>query len=135
MFALLLILLGLLFCWLIYKWAVYALPCITGLCAGQWAYETGAGWVGAAVVALVTAIMIFMIARAAYAGAGSALVRWLLAGCFVAPSLMMSYNIAIDLLAGAVASPVWHGVLAGAFAWLTGAIALRRLTEDVLEAG
>lgn len=135
MFALLLLLLGLLFCWLLYKGAVYALPCLAGLCTGQWAYETGAGWTGAIVVALITAVTAFMLARVAYANAASVVLRRLLAACFVAPTLVMSYNIAIDLLAGAVASSVWLHLLGGAFALLMGMVALRRLTEDALDAG
>lgn len=133
MFTLTLVFLALLLCWLLYKGALYAAPCLAGLCAGQWAYETGAGLAGAVVLALITAIMIFMIARIAYASAGSALVRWVLAACFVVPTLVVSYNIAIDLLAGAVASSVWLNLLGGAFALLMGAIALRRLTEDAPE--
>lgn len=135
MFALLLILVGLCYCWLLYKGAVYAAPCLAGLCAGQWAYETGAGLAGAAVLALITAIAIFVLARIAYASAASALVRWALAACFVAPTLVVSYNIAIDILAGAVASAVWLHLLGGAFASLMGAIALRRLSEDGWEGG
>jgi hypothetical protein len=135
MFGLLLLLLGLLFCWLVYKGAVYALPCLAGFCLGQWAYETGAGLAGAAGLALIISTMIFTMARAAHAGAASAILRWLVAAGFVAPTLVMSYNIATDLLAEAVASPVWLDVLAGAFALLMGAIALRRLTEDAPEAG
>jgi len=135
MFALLLILAGLCYCWLIYKGAVYALPCLVGLCAGQWAFETGAGLAGAAVLALIMAIAIFVIARTAYASAASALVRWALAACFVAPTLVVSYNIAIDILAGAVASAAWLHLLGGAFALLMGAIALRRLSEDGWKGG
>ncbi len=133
MFALLLILVGLCYCWLLYKAAVYAAPCLAGLCTGQWAYATGAGLAGAAVLALITAIMIFMLARAAYDRAGSGLVRWVLAACFVVPTLVVSYTIAIDVLAGAVASAVWLHLLGGAFALLMGAIALRRLSEDASE--
>jgi hypothetical protein len=43
------------------------------------------------------------------------------------------FTIAIDILAGAVASSVWLHLLGGAFALLMGAIALRRLSEDVSE--
>lgn len=133
MFTLTLLLLALLFCWLLYKGAVYAAPCLAGLCAGQWAYATGAGLAGAAVLALITAIMIFILARTAYDRAGSALVRWVLAACFVAPTLVVSDTIAIDVLAGSVASAVWLHLLGGAFALLMGAIALRRLSEDASE--
>lgn len=133
MFTLTLVFLALLLCWLLYKGALYAAPCLAGLCAGQWAYETGAGLAGAVVLALITAIMIFELARAAYAGAASGIMRWALAACFVVPTLVVSYTIAIDVLAGAVASAVWLHLLGGAFALLMGAIALRRLSEDASE--
>ena len=42
----------------------------------------------------------------------------------------MSYNIAIDLLAGSVPSSGWRQLAAGGCALLAGAIALRRLTEE-----
>lgn len=135
MFALALLLLGLCFCWLLYKGAVYALPCLVGCSVGQWAYAVGAGLAGAGIVGLVTAIVALVAARAAYAGASPRVVRWLLAAGFVAPTLVLSYYIAIDLLAGVGASPVWLHLLGGAFAVLMGAIALRRLSEDGTETG
>lgn len=135
MFALLLLLLGFCFCWILYKGAVYALPCVAGFSVGQWAYQTGAGSAGAGVLAFVTAIAVFMMARIAYDRAASVIVRWSLAACFVAPTLVMSYNIAIDLLAGSAPSSGWRQLVAGGCALLAGAIALRRLTEETRKPG
>ena len=34
-------------CWLLFTLAVFALPFFAGVTAGTWAYDTGAGWLGA----------------------------------------------------------------------------------------
>ena len=38
------------FCWLLFTLAVFALPLFAGVTAGGWAYQTGAGWLGAILI-------------------------------------------------------------------------------------
>ena len=67
MSALALPLLVLMLVWLFYKVTTYALPCLTGLIAARYAFETGAGWFGAFVVWGVTALSAFGLMRWLYA--------------------------------------------------------------------
>ncbi|MCA3581717.1 MAG: hypothetical protein IOD08_31010 [Bradyrhizobium sp.] len=43
------------FCWLLFTLAVFALPFFAGVTAGMWAYNTGAGWLGAILVGALAA--------------------------------------------------------------------------------
>ncbi len=44
-------------CWLLFTLAVFALPFFAGVSAGTWAYQTGAGWLGAIIVGLIAAAL------------------------------------------------------------------------------
>ena len=43
------------FCWLLFTLAVFALPLFAGATAGGWAYQTGAGWLGAILIGTLAA--------------------------------------------------------------------------------
>ncbi len=45
------------FCWLLFTFAIYALPFFAGLTAGLFAYESGAGPLGAMAVALTAGVI------------------------------------------------------------------------------
>ncbi|MDU0959766.1 MAG: hypothetical protein E7A86_32095, partial [Bradyrhizobium sp.] len=42
-------------CWLLFTLAVFALPFFAGVTAGTWAYDTGAGWLGAILIGMLGA--------------------------------------------------------------------------------
>lgn len=44
-------------CWLLFTLAVFALPFFAGVSSGTWAYQTGAGWLGAIIIGLVGAAL------------------------------------------------------------------------------
>lgn len=130
MFVLLLLLAGLCFCWLVYKGAVYALPFVIGWSLGKIAYQLGSGFPVALLFGCGAAIAVFTLARAAYAAIPIHAFRWLLALVFVTPTLVMAYNVALDLLSGSTPSPLWRHGASGAIALLAGSVALRRLAGE-----
>jgi hypothetical protein len=111
MFALFLLLAAILFWWVTYKFTIYALPCFAGVVAGQCAFDTGAGWVGAFIVWAVTALVAFQLMRLLYASTTLPPVRILLALCFVAPSGVFGYFLFDDLSADQIPSEVWRQAL------------------------
>ena len=94
-----LLLMALLWCWAMYKAAIYALPLGVGYYVGGFAFETAAGGIGAFVVGGFVALVTYVAFQVAFARAQSQMERWLIAGVFVGPSVIMSYNITLDLFA------------------------------------
>jgi hypothetical protein len=135
MTVLLLLVVGLCLCWLIYKVTIHALPCLVGLGIGQLAYASGAGWSGATLVGLVSAIAFFLTARAVFVTISCAPLRWLAAFAFVGPTLVLAYNIGLDALGSCVPSEIWRQLIAAGLAIVAGGVALVRLVEPEADGG
>lgn len=129
MSALALPLLLLMLVWLFYKVTTYALPCLTGLVVARYAFEAGAGWLGAFVVWGATALVAFELMRWLYASVTQPILRAALSVAFVTPSALMSYFILTNLSAGHVPSELWRQVLCTFGAGVIGLMALARLAE------
>ena len=87
MSALALPLLAFMLIWLVYTLTTYALPCLAGLAAATYAFETGSGWFGACVVFGLTAITVFGLMRWLFAVASHPTNRIMLSLAFVAPAI------------------------------------------------
>ena len=110
MSALALPLLALVLVWLVYTVTTYALPCLAGLAAASFAFETGSGWFGACAVFGLTAIAVFGLMRWLFAVASHATARIMLSLAFVAPAVLMTYFLLESLSAGHVPSETWRQV-------------------------
>lgn len=115
--------------WLFYKVTTYALPCLTGLIVARYAFEVGAGWLGAFVVWGVTALVAFGLMRWLYASVTQPILRAVLSVAFVTPSVVMSYFILNTLSVGQVPSELWRQALCILGAGIIGLMALARLAE------
>lgn len=107
------------FCWLLFTLAVFALPFFAGVCAGTWAFHTGAGWFGAIVVVIVAAGLtlgagqvLMMIVRPLWA-------RLLIALVFVAPAVIAGYHATHGIVKHTMPSEAWQLVFS-----IVGAIAV-----------
>lgn len=95
-------------CWLLFTLAVFALPLFVGVSLGNWAFNTGAGWLGAAVVGLVAA--------AATLGLGQLLIgtvrplwaRLAIAIAFVAPAAVAGYYATLGIVKHTMPSEGWQ---------------------------
>jgi len=99
--------------------ATYALPFFVGLSAAQWAYGTGAGLLGAAMIGLVAAGAAYTVLALALAATRSNLVRAVLALAFVVPAGIAGYHLIHGVAALTTPSEAWRQV----FAWI-GAVAV-----------
>jgi hypothetical protein len=114
--------------WALYKLIVYALPCLLGFGVAYLAANTGAGWFGVALAGLAAAVSSFFLLRFLLAHVPYGILRWALAAMFALPTAVLAYSIGIDVLASSVPSELWRQALSTAFAFVTSAIAFRRLT-------
>ena len=79
-------------CWLLFALATFALPAFTGIAAATWAYQTGAGQPGSALVGLVAASLVFGIAQFLILFARPMWVKLVVALAFVAPAAVAGFH-------------------------------------------
>jgi len=113
--------------WLVYTITTYALPCLAGLIVARYAFETGAGWLGACAIFGATALLVFGLMRWLFAVVTNPLARIVLAIAFVMPAGVMSYVILGELSVGHVPSELWRQALCVTGAGMSGLMAFGRL--------
>ena len=116
-----------LFCWLIFMLAVYALPFFVAINAGIWAYHSGAGLIGAPIIAIVAGGMALAIAQTAFAMTRSPVLRAVIAVLFALPATFAGYHVTLAMAQIGVPSLVWQEVIACLGAALIGSAAWTRL--------
>ncbi len=79
------------FCWLLFTLAVFALPFYAGLTIGAWAFHTGAGWLGGAVVGVIAAGVTFGVGQLALAFVPWTWLRLAIVLVYAAPATIAGY--------------------------------------------
>lgn len=115
------------FCILLVRFTIYALPTFMGVAAGLWAFDTGAGAIGAITVGAVAAGATLAICQLAFSLAPSVVVRTLVAFIFASPAAYAGYHVVFGLAAYGVSSDAWRHVFAVAGAIAIGVAAIARL--------
>ena len=102
-----------LFCVLLFRFAIYALPAAIGMALGYWAITTGAGAIGGIFAGLVAGVFVFMLGQHVFASSRSRTTRAVVAGLFVVPAIWLGYNMVLQLseVAG-TSSDLWRHVFA-----------------------
>jgi hypothetical protein len=117
-----------LFCWLIFALAVYALPFFVAINAGIWAFHSGAGPLGTALVAVVAGGMTLAIAQIAFAMTRSPILRAVIAALFSLPATFAGYHVVLAMAQIGVPSLAWQEIFACLGALFIGGTAWTRLT-------
>lgn len=110
-----------------YTLATYALPFMLGLNAAQFAYHTGSGFIGAALVGLVAAGATFGLLVILFETLRSPILRLIVALVFAAPAAVAGYALVHGVTKESVPSEIWRQIfciVGGAF---VGVSALVRL--------
>jgi hypothetical protein len=115
-----------LFCWMLFNLAVYALPFFVALTAGMFAYDTGAGAIGAIAVALLAGTVAFVFGQAAFACTRSSAVRSIIAMIYAAPAAYAGYHMVHGLAAIGAPAAAWHEFLSIAGSAIIGVVAWSR---------
>jgi len=96
------------FCWLLFTLAVFALPFFAGVTAGMWAYDTGAGWLGAIIVGALAAGLTFGIGQLLLVFVRPLWARIAIALAFVAPAAIAGYHATHGIVKHAVGRLAAH---------------------------
>lgn len=122
-------LVAILIVWILRTATVYALPLVVGLGAAILAFKSGAGLEGASIVAVAAAVGTFVSLRFLLAQMPDGPARSMIAFMLILPSLIMGYNIGLDVLEGVVASDTGRQAISISYAVFGGWLAFIRLTE------
>lgn len=95
-------------CWLLFTMAVFALPLFVGVSVGNWAYHTGAGWLGAAVIGLVSAGATLGLAQLLIGTVRPLWARLAIATAFVAPAAIAGYYATFGIVKHTMPSETWQ---------------------------
>lgn len=114
-------------CILAYRLATYALPVALALWAGRLAFDTGAGWFGAALIALIGGVASYYVLAVMFVTLRSPIPRMILAVIFTVPAIIAGYALVYGVMAESVPSPIWLQIFSVAGGIVTGISALLRL--------
>lgn len=97
---------------LLFTPAIYTVPFFVGLTVGMWAFETGAGLIGALLVGLVAGVVALFAAQLLFASVRSLALRAVIALLFAAPAAVAGYHAVLGISALLVPSEAWQHVFA-----------------------
>ncbi len=117
---------------LMFNMAIYALPLFAGVTAGRFAYDTGAGWLGAILIGLLAAIATLGVGQLILAATKSNLLRLGIAIAFAAPAAFAGYHVVLGLSRIGGAHGIWQPIFAGVGAVIIAGAALVRLATPVI---
>lgn len=115
-------------CWLLFTFAVFALPLFAGLTLGLWAYGTGAGVLGGALVGAVAAAATFGLFQLLLRFVRPAWLKLVVLLVFVGPSIIAGYHATFGIMKLTMPSESWQVVFATMGAIAVGIVAFLRLT-------
>jgi hypothetical protein len=113
---------------LICRLAVDALPVFVACAVGFWTYETGAGPIGAIILALAAGAGTVAAGRFLFDATRNRALRLLLILLFAAPAAVTGYYVVLGLGRLAVPSEAWQHVFAALGALIVGLTAAARLS-------
>ena len=118
-------------CVLAYTLAVYALPFMLGVTAAQFAYHTGAGFIGAGLVGFVAAVAAFGVLALLFDTLRSPILRLIVALVFSAPAAVAGYALVHGVTKEAVSSEIWRQIFCIVGGGCVGIAAWMRLAAGV----
>jgi len=118
-------------CVLAYTLATYALPFMLGVTAAQFAYHTGAGFIGAGLVGFVAAVAAFGVLALLFDTLRSPILRLIVALVFAAPAAVAGYALVHGVTKEAVSSEIWRQIFCIVGGGCVGIAAWMRLAAGV----
>ena len=112
-------------CGLLFTLAVFALPFFAGVTIGTWAYQSGAGWLGAILVGMVGAGVTLGVGQILLGIVRPLWARLLIA--FVAPAAIAGYHATHGIVKHTVPSETWQLVFSVIGAAAVGVTAFARV--------
>ena len=116
-------------CWLLFSLAVYALPFFVAVTVGYYAFENGAGPIGAIVVALFAGAAALVLGQLAFATIRSPIIRLALGALYALPAGLAGFHAVKGLSQAGGAGETWTLVFATVGAIIVGVTAWVRIAS------
>lgn len=97
-----------LLCWLLFTLAVFALPFFVGETSGMWAFNSGAGWLGAIVVGALAAGLTFGVGQLLLGIVRPLWAKFAISLVFVAPAAIAGYHATHGIAKHLMPSDAWQ---------------------------
>ena len=117
---------------LMFNMAILALPFFVAVAAGRFAYDTGAGALGAIVIGIVAGGAALGAGQAVLVITRSTVVRLAVALAFTAPAAFAGYHLVLGLSRIGGAHGIWQQVSAFVGAVSIGVVAVMRLSTPII---
>jgi hypothetical protein len=117
---------------LAYRLATFALPFMLTLEVARFAYATGAGWIGAAIVGFFAGVAAFGILAFLFATLRAPVLRLAVAVIFATPAAVAGYALVHGVTREAVPSEIWRQIFCIAGGIFVGCSALARLADPTI---
>ncbi|SEL66915.1 hypothetical protein [Jannaschia helgolandensis] len=114
-------------CWLLFTFAVYALPLFVGVTVSMWAYGSGAGVIGSVVVGVLAAGAVAIIGQLIFAFARPLWIRLIVALLFAGPAAVAGYAATHGIARHLMPSEGWQMAFSAVGAVAVGITALFRM--------
>ena len=117
---------------LMFNMAILALPLFVAVAAGRFAYDTGAGALGAFAVGLVAGAAALGLGQLVLVMTRSTIIRLAVALAFTAPAAFAGYHLVFGLSHIGGAHGVWQQIFAAIGSVAIGVAALMRLATPII---
>jgi len=118
-------------CWLLFAFAVYALPLFVGVTAAIWAHNSGAGVVGGLAIGVLAACAVAIVGQLVFAFARPLWVRLIVAALFAGPAAVAGYAATHGIAKHLMPSEGWQMAFSIVGAIAVGITALFRMAGTV----
>lgn len=115
-------------CWLVFTFAVYAVPAFVGLSAAMFAHQTGAGTLGAVAVGLLAGSATLVLGQRMIAASRSPALTLAVTMLFAAPAALAGFHAVHAISAVGVPDGTWRILLALAGGAIVAATAWSRFS-------
>ena len=116
-------------CWLLFSLAVYALPFFVAVTVGYYAFENGAGPIGAIAVALFAGAVALILGQVAFATIRSPTIRLAIGALYALPAGLAGFHAVMGLSETGGAGETWTLIFASIGAIIVGATAWVRIAS------
>jgi hypothetical protein len=124
------------FCWLLFTFAIYALPFFVGLNIALAAFHSGAGVIGAFIVGIFSGAAAMLIGQIVFVTVKAPAIRISIALMYAIPAAIAGYSATLGLAQIGIPSTVWREIFAIIGGGFVGCTALARLAlENPLASG
>lgn len=114
-------------CWLLFTFAIFALPLFVGVSAGTWAFNTGAGWLGAILAGILAAGLTLGVGQILLGVISPMWAKLVIAMVFVAPAIVAGYHATHGIAKHMMPSETWQIVFSVIGATAVGVTAYLRV--------